>query len=453
MSARKNRHCKDFKNFVIEIYLKLRSSGIGHAHKTVTKYFNISYWTLANWIRKISPDKADTFWVRRHRNHQIPPIFYTPERATFANQPRSATSVPAARVEPFSLPLQDDRFAARATRLVNLARSQAPKVFPLCTRLNDGAVAEENFSSAATTPLPMVPVSLDDTVLIRKSHHSVVGKWCWPSTNGNERHLVWFVYKLFPDENLFRRETMAFSLLSRRRKQSEKMVVFPLATGKWHWKDTDQECNGFIFSFVTHLSRKEIYRRVLDNIDFFWLICKNLIVALDELHTCRCIHCDLKPDNILVSVDGSVKIIDFSCSHRLGDFGCTAGTFGYRAPEVAGRSAGMVRVNGRSGFLPSFRWSAQQDVFSVGITLLTLLFGRSLTGDFDSTMEYDGIVRLSTDPLAIIHRLDSFAELVNRWGEPTLQRITAFLFEFIKVNPSERISLRSALLRCESSSY
>ncbi|XP_017947361.2 protein kinase C delta type [Xenopus tropicalis] len=63
-----------------------------------------------------------------------------------------------------------------------------------------------------------------------------------------------------------------------------------------------------------------------------------IVIGLQFLHSNGIVHCDLKPDNILVDMDGHIKICDFGLSAE-GLFGekmiCRlSGTPGYRAPEV-----------------------------------------------------------------------------------------------------------------------
>ena len=94
-----------------------------------------------------------------------------------------------------------------------------------------------------------------------------------------------------------------------------------------------------------------------------------------ELHL---VHRDVSPQNVIISYDGEVKLIDFGIAKSVGkasktQAGILKGKFGYMSPE---------QVRG----LPLDRRS---DVFSVGIVLYELLTGERLfTGETDfSTLE------------------------------------------------------------------
>ncbi|MDV6012210.1 serine/threonine-protein kinase [Haloechinothrix sp. LS1_15] len=86
--------------------------------------------------------------------------------------------------------------------------------------------------------------------------------------------------------------------------------------------------------------------------------------ALAAAHAAGIVHRDVKPANLLVADDGTVKITDFGISHATGDVvvtqtGLLAGTPAYLAPEVA------------RGKQPT----ASSDVFSLGATLYAAVEG------------------------------------------------------------------------------
>jgi eukaryotic-like serine/threonine-protein kinase len=105
--------------------------------------------------------------------------------------------------------------------------------------------------------------------------------------------------------------------------------------------------------------------------------------ALVAAHQAGIVHRDVKPGNVLIADDGTVKITDFGISHALGDVrltstGMVTGTPGFLAPEVA--------RGGESGFA--------SDVFSLGATLYAATEGHSPFGTDDN-------------PMAVLHRAAS----------------------------------------------
>ena len=95
-----------------------------------------------------------------------------------------------------------------------------------------------------------------------------------------------------------------------------------------------------------------------------------LLDALAYAHEQRIIHCDIKPDNIILFDDGRVRLADFGIAkvamRTRTVLGSGAGTVGYMAPEQA-----MGK--------PSFR----SDVFSMGLVLYRMFSGELPEWPFD----------------------------------------------------------------------
>lgn len=102
---------------------------------------------------------------------------------------------------------------------------------------------------------------------------------------------------------------------------------------------------------------------------YFQRIVEQAAEALFYVHQQGWVHCDVKPDNFLVSSEGQIKLIDFTIAQKLGasrvgwfNFGRTLirGTRSYMSPE---------QIRGR-------RLDARSDVYSLGCVMFELLAGR-----------------------------------------------------------------------------
>jgi len=118
-------------------------------------------------------------------------------------------------------------------------------------------------------------------------------------------------------------------------------------------------------------------------------IVSRLCDALDYMHTHDVVHRDLKPQNVMLCNDGSIRIMDFGIakagsSKRItfGGFSPTLGTPDYMAPE---------QVKGQRG-------DERTDIYSLGAILYEMLTGRL---PFEGPNAYAVMnARLVGDPVA-----------------------------------------------------
>lgn len=137
--------------------------------------------------------------------------------------------------------------------------------------------------------------------------------------------------------------------------------------------------------------------------------------AIAAAHAVGIAHRDIKPGNILLAENGTVKITDFGISRALEDgtvttqTGMLAGTPAYLAPEIA-RGDDSTRAS---------------DVFSLGSTLYHAIEGRPPFGT-------------NTNPLALLHAVASG----NVPPPRNAGALAPTLMSLMKVDPSERPTMK-----------
>ncbi|GLW94829.1 serine/threonine-protein kinase [Actinokineospora globicatena] len=141
-----------------------------------------------------------------------------------------------------------------------------------------------------------------------------------------------------------------------------------------------------------------------------------IAAALVAAHAAGIVHRDVKPANVLLGDDGTVKITDFGISRATGDItvtatGMLAGTPAYLAPEVA------------KGEAPT----PAADVFSLGSTLYTAVEGHSPFG-------------LSENTLALLYAVAAGKVTPPRQAGP----LTALLMQLLRADPTERPTMTAA---------
>ncbi|XP_076872177.1 LOW QUALITY PROTEIN: striated muscle preferentially expressed protein kinase [Brachyhypopomus gauderio] len=145
-----------------------------------------------------------------------------------------------------------------------------------------------------------------------------------------------------------------------------------------------------------------------------------VLQGLDYLHSCRILHLDIKPDNIMVTSTGVIKIIDFGSARSFNPLSpqrCSrdVGTLEYMAPEM---------LKGDAVGPPA-------DVWSLGVLTYVMLSGRLPFQDKDPRQmetkihaKFDPIglyPNVSQSALAFLKKtLDAFP-----WSRPTAKDCTA----------------------------
>lgn len=129
---------------------------------------------------------------------------------------------------------------------------------------------------------------------------------------------------------------------------------------------------------------------------------RQIIDALEYLHSKRVIHRDLKPENCMLHADGSVRVGDLGVAYRFaadedGMLTETHGTYAYFAPEQCG----------------GHEYDAYMaDVWSLGVTAFVLVYGRLPHAHTESAREMfsriqSGAIQWPDEPSSSVAAVDA----------------------------------------------
>lgn len=141
-----------------------------------------------------------------------------------------------------------------------------------------------------------------------------------------------------------------------------------------------------------------------------------ILAGLDHAHSFGVVHRDIKPQNIMITPEGRVKIMDFGLAVNLTDTTITydtavMGSVYYIAPEIAQKGAGDARV----------------DIYSTGIVLYEML---------TKCLPYDG-----DSPIAIaLQHVEGDYTPIDDIDEDIPYEVARIVDKAMSVNPDDRYS-------------
>jgi hypothetical protein len=128
-----------------------------------------------------------------------------------------------------------------------------------------------------------------------------------------------------------------------------------------HYKSKDKKLQT---RYVTEWSPCDLYKAltgsVLPSVDKRLRMAKSIAITLEKIHELGIVHLDLKPENVLLAEDGSIRLTDFEFAKEINATVTPPGSPGYFAPEVIE--------------FPDYVTSPTADMWSYGSLLCTLFY-------------------------------------------------------------------------------
>ena len=133
---------------------------------------------------------------------------------------------------------------------------------------------------------------------------------------------------------------------------------------------TDSETPFIVLELFSEINLKQALRRGPEPISYMLTsMVEQIVESLYYFHSKGYVHCDIKPDNILVNRDGTIKLIDFTIAKKVktgigklfGGGSKVEGTRSYMSPE---------QIRGHS-------LDSRSDIYSLGCLLYELLTGKA----------------------------------------------------------------------------
>lgn len=163
--------------------------------------------------------------------------------------------------------------------------------------------------------------------------------------------------------------------------------------------------------------------------EYALLICVQIAKGMRFLHNHGYIHRDIKSENVVCYLNGSVKLIDYGFCEAIGFHGERKGTAGATPPEL---------------WFSNAVYQPTSDIWSFGCILYEMLFGHLL---YENIPDFWKNVREGTIHTKIIEEVSAFLDELAENKHPISEKCVVVFKSVLHVNPMLRCQTAGALIR------
>lgn len=144
----------------------------------------------------------------------------------------------------------------------------------------------------------------------------------------------------------------------------------------------------------------------------------DILNGLDHAHEIGILHCDVKPANVIVDMDGRARVTDFGISRDIGPIARDSGLVGVGTPEYMSPEQ----------ILKPYEVDHRTDVFSAGVMFFEMLCGR-LPFEAPQSQDNASMPQIIMDAPDVRQFRDDIPEALARIVATALQREPALRFQ------------------------
>jgi len=216
---------------------------------------------------------------------------------------------------------------------------------------------------------------------------------------------IFAIKETIQNEALAVREVGSLKELHRARHRSSNHVgMNRIPRYESHWSEIESKRFYILMEHFEGESLREWLKRHKNRTQGQSLyIFKQIVEGVNFMHRCHIVHRDLKPDNILITGNNHVKIVDFGCSKKMFvpkpndrpgvlEKHSLVGSENYGSPEILEARYSYTKATSQEQKLELYKayYDHTTDVYSLGIILAELLYPITLhEGMLDRIRKWD----------------------------------------------------------------